>query len=690
MKTKLILFMFLSLFVVQGWASPVDLSKAQAIAQSFASANGSFNALPLGYGLKLAHAEQSGKLKNQPVFYVFNTDESYVIVSGDDRAEDILAYGEGQFDINDVPCGMRCMLNIYKEEIEFLQINPKLKVEKYTQETPSFTATSVSYLLSTTWGQESPYYNQCPTYSSYGRCATGCVATALSQIMYYWKYPSSAPSMNAYTTSWLKISVPSLSSRTFNWNTLGSDNGAKAWLMRYAGQAVTMDYAPAILGGSGATDGQARSAMVNKFSYSSSALLKNKSSFTDTQWHNMLKTELNAGRPVYYGADDDNGKGGHAFVIDGYNTSGKYHINWGGDGVGNGYFALNAFNVNGYKFNSNQAMIVDLRPKTVVTAPSSYTFSSKTANKTYTWSFTVKGTYLTGGLTLKVTGATDVFSISRTSITKTAATSGATVTVTYKPTAAGTKTATITISGGGLTADKTISLKGTAVVRKITPSTTSLAFGNKKLNTSTKKTFTVKGTNLTGSLTLIVKGANKNMFKIDKTTITASQAASGATVTVTYTPTTVGIHKASISISGGDAESSKTVNLTGKGISNGGNSPSSFDDPEQRLDVVSGLVVDDAMNIKPGGGSGSGNDDVLMAPSNPSTDVNELAMNLKVYAEGHIIIIESPVEQSAIISDISGHAQSVNLYVGRNEIPVNAGGIYIVRIREKTTKLMLK
>ena len=73
-----------------------------------------------------------------------------------------------------------------------------------------------------------------------------------------------------------------------------------------------------------------------------------------------------------------------------------------------------------------------------------------------------------------------------------------------------------------------------------------------------------------------------------------------------------------------------------------------------------------------------------------TTDVNELAMNSKIYAEGLNIIIESPAEQRAIISDIAGHVREADLQVGRNEIPVNASGIYIVRIREKTTKLMLK
>ena len=75
---------------------------------------------------------------------------------------------------------------------------------------------------------------------------------------------------------------------------------------------------------------------------------------------------------------------------------------------------------------------------------------------------------------------------------------------------------------------------------------------------------------------------------------------------------------------------------------------------------------------------------------NFTSNVNELVMNSRVYSEGQNIIIESPMEQSAVISDIYGRAMTINLHVGRNEIPVNASGVYIVRIREKTTKLMLK
>ncbi len=764
MKQKILFLVTLVLLAVQGWAAPVDLSKAQAIAQSFASANGHFNAQPLGYGLKLAHAEPSGKLKEHPVFYVFNSSDSYVIVAGDDRAEQVLGYGEGQFDINDIPCGMRDLFNVYKEEIEFLQTHPKYFVEKVPQGNPSFNATSVSPLLSTKWDQGSPYYNHCPSYDSNSshHCLTGCVATAMAQVMQYWKYPSSAPAMSAYTTK-SGISVTALSSKSLTWST---SNDAVAWLMRYAGQSVQMNYGK---DASGVTnENAARNALVNKFSYSSSATLVKKANYTVSAWNTKIKNELNAGHPVYYQAYDSNGYGGHAFVLDGYNSSSKYHINWGWSGSYNGYYALDAFNPsNGYKYNSNQSMIVDLRPQTILSInPNPVAFTNKTVGVTYTASISIKGYDLTGDLTLKLTGATGVFSINKTSITKSAATSGTTVTVTYKPTAAGTQTATLTISGGGLTSNKTVSIKGTSVVRTITTSPTSLAFGSVIKGKSVSKTIKVTGTNLTGSLTL---STNSSYYTVSPTTITAAEAKAGKTVTVTYKATAKGTNNAILTIKGGSA-ADKKVNLTGKcivplittsvsSLNFDKNISKSFkvtgSDLTGNLTLIikgtgksyftlsktsitasaaaSGVTVSVLCNVpnnlqrataqvvisggsapsktitlsyaknqpvmissvEPEGGIEDGNEELInggiqSANGNRTSSVNELAMNSRIYADGHSIIIESSVGQEAIISDISGRAQRVNLQAGRNEIPVNASGVYIVRIREKTAKLMIK
>ncbi len=560
MKTKILLLMALVMVALQGWAAPVDLKKAQMVAQSFANANTGYMA-PLGHnGLKLAHVEQSGEFADQPVFYVFNSEDGFIIVSGDDRADDILAYGEGTFDINDIPEGLRDLLDCYKEEIEYLQTNPMLEVKKVCQERPSLNASSVSPLLRTKWNQNAPFWNKCKfkkvlTSTEY-QCYTGCAATAMAQIMYYWKYPSTSPSLSGYTGALHGMVVPSLPGKTFSWNNMkenyssstSTQRDAVATLMRYVGQVFHTDY-----NDKGSTvyfNSTVRNAMVNTFGYSSSAQLMTKSSSNSSFWNTWIKTELNCKRPVFYNAS---GSGAHYFIIDGYNTSGDYHINWGWGGSYDGYYKLGAFNPGSDKFNSSQQMLLDLRPKTVVTTtPSSLTFSSKQVNRTYTATFKVKGYHLAENdyLSLKLSGAIDVFQINKTTISKSAAEQGTEVTVTYTPKATGKKIATVTISGGGLTTNKTVKLIGTAV-----------------------------------------KSGNNN---------------NGTTI----------------------------VNL-----------------------------ID---------------------------NLNDFTADTKISVDGLTIVVDSPVDQKAIVSDISGHARYVNIQEGRNEIPVNAGGLYIVRVGEKSVKLMLR
>ena len=162
---------------------------------------------------------------------------------------------------------------------------------------------------------------------------------------------------------------------------------------------------------------------------------------------------------------------------------------------------------------------------------------------------------------------------------------------------------------------------------------------------------------------LDMKLTGDNCFDVSPSRILLQSIPCSKTVTVTYRPDCVGDHEAVLTIYliGGKARP-LTIKLHGTATG--------------QLNAVNNNDTQSLMNTPSG--------------ANGTTDVNELAMDSKVYANGLNIIIESPIEQSAIISDISGHAQRVNLQAGRNEIPVNASGIYIVGIREKTTKLLLK
>ena len=378
--------------------------------------------------------------------------------------------------------------------------------------------------------------------------------------------------------------------------------------------------------------------------------------------------------------------------------------------------------------------------------------------------FTVRGGDLTGDLTITKTGSNCSISVSPTIITANKAVSGATVTVKCTPTNAGSFSGTITISGGDAE-PKTVSISGKCAAISTNP--TSYYFGNVAVGKPVTKVITITGTNLTGAMSITLAETEGGQYSINKTTLPAS----GGTVIVTFKPTDAKSFGASLNISGGSA-AAVSVSLTGKGVTptitrnkstltftgssitsdyvkvTGTNlddvisltvtgstnftvspstisisdaadgkqvkvtcNPKNASSAEATLKISSPYASTKYVTLKYSRGSSGGevqvsavlpegsdedtnneftNGGSLETTLNSTTDVSELAMNSNIFAEGLNIIIESPVAQSSVISDISGRARSVNLQAGRNEIPVNASGIYIVRIREKTTKLMLK
>lgn len=570
MRQKFLYLISLVLMAVQGWALPVDESSANAIVQDFVINKRGLNPNALS-SLQLLHAEMSSVNVTMNAYYIYNTGDGFVIVAGDDRAEQILGYGDEELDMNDIPCCMQFMLDSYKEQIDYLLEHPELEVETPSMNAPKLTATSVAPMLTANFNQGKPYNNLVTTYNG-SRCLTGCSCVALCQVMHCWKYPTvNVPSVRAYTTRTLGISVPELPSDRFHWNYIkdsynGSYTADEAYsvakLMRYAGQAMEMDYSPS---GSGAAVFQIRDAAV-LFGYDHNAkvLYKDTGNYTDTQWATLIQTELSAGRPIVYaGFSASNGSlDGHAFNIDGYNASkNTYHVNWGWGGSGNGYFALNAFNVSNYHFNDMQQMIVGLKPQNpeVVVTPASLSFSAK-AGETKTATFKVKGYALTGNLTVKVNNGGSSYSIDKTSITMSDAAYEATVTVTYKPTEIGTSNASVIISGGGADA-KTVTLTGTAsAASTIITTPSSLSFSAATSETKTA-TFMVKCSSAISDLKLTLNNGG-SIYSIDKTSISKSAAISGANVTVTYKPTEAGASNASVTISGGGANP-KTVTLSG-------------------------------------------------------------------------------------------------------------------------------
>ncbi|MBQ9822045.1 MAG: C10 family peptidase [Muribaculaceae bacterium] len=369
-------------------AGNVDAAKARTIANQFIhqqNAKGLFNAHTAD--LVLVHAEASRASSDANAYYAFNVKGGgFVIIAGEDRAPQVLGYSDkGQLDFNKLPYNLQGLLNGYKQEIEFLQ---KYEGNDLVPVHQTLNASSgVEPLIKTTWGQEDPYDWQCPKKNG-EYCVVGCVATAMAQVMYYWKFPEGSAAISGYTIGggwWWggnSLTVDDLPATTFDyslmlksychwdWNTSQliqdtyTDAQAQevAKLGRYCGQAVEMDYDPE---GSGAyTDDQL--AAMKSFGYRSTAQHVYKNNSQTSQWEAKMRTELDAGRPILYSADDPS-EGGHAFICDGYNADGMFHFNLGWYGTCDGWYVSTALNMihrsgDELHFSTGHEMLIGIQP----------------------------------------------------------------------------------------------------------------------------------------------------------------------------------------------------------------------------------------------------------------------------------------------------------------------------------------
>ena len=341
-------------------AAPVDAASALSRANQFVNSHAAGRLIPSATDLRLTYVEPSQAVAGASDYYVFTTgdDGAFIIISGDDRAEEVLAYGEGAIDMTDLPCNLAWMLGHYKEQIDWLHSHPGAQVQLL----PAMAgATTVSPLLYSTWSQSEPYNNMCPYYKG-KRCVTGCVATAMAQVMYYWKYPNDLPDLIGYSTMYGEIILPDLPPVTLDWDNMLDAYGppftytpeqgnAVATLMRYCGQASRMGYGPS---GSGAMCEDQVVAM-RMFGYNPATCLIDRNDYSAQEWRDMMVADLVAHRPILYAGFG--GDSGHAFVVCGYNGS-RFYIDWGWEGSWNGYFALDAF----LDYNTNQQMITELYP----------------------------------------------------------------------------------------------------------------------------------------------------------------------------------------------------------------------------------------------------------------------------------------------------------------------------------------
>lgn len=324
-------------------------------------------------------------IAQDPELYLFliNGSEGFILVSGDDAAIPVPGYSftESIDTTLSLPPNLRYWIQGYQEQIRQIReerIAPTEAIRKQWEgqySTLRGAGNPVAPLLKTKWDQE-PYFNDlCPPDAEYNtRAVVGCVATAMAQVMNYWEHPKQGTGVHGYLHPKYGLLKADFGTTRYQWeqmpDSLSGPNAAVATLMYHAGVAVNMDYATIEEGGSGAyltmqsstiDNPDALVALTAYFDYSPQTAGVYRTNYSDLEWSALMQAEMEAGRPVLYGAGGDGY--GHAFVCDGYETNGYFHMNWGWSGIFNGYFQLGALNpIAEYPLNSRHQALVGLCP----------------------------------------------------------------------------------------------------------------------------------------------------------------------------------------------------------------------------------------------------------------------------------------------------------------------------------------
>lgn len=374
-----------------------NLTEAQQIAIRQISENissGGRQKSPSNINLQHVYTlKENNSVEANGLVYVFNKGENngFVVVSGSDKANGILGYAStGTFDADKIPDGLIFWLNGFAEEIKLLEETSERNLfivsdqKKSRNQAPSSSqfSSSISPLLGgIKWNQGVPYNNLCPVIpGTSNRAVTGCVATGMAQVMKYHQWPVSGTGSNSYTskTKQIPLSVD-FSTTTYDWanmtnvyNTSSTETQktAIATLMYHCGVSTNMDYDES----SGTSTSKMAKALINHFGYDANLNLIRRDFYTRGEWINLLKTELNASRPVLYGGQSETG--GHLFVCDGYDSNDFFHFNWGWGGMSDGYYALTALNPssqgiggNSGGYNSYQDIVVGMQKPNPSTVP---------------------------------------------------------------------------------------------------------------------------------------------------------------------------------------------------------------------------------------------------------------------------------------------------------------------------------
>lgn len=299
------------------------------------------------------------------LFYVFNQADNggFVIVAADDAVSPILAYShENSFQADNIPCNVKAVLDTYRDAITAaIESGVDASAEWNNVATRASESTEGSYLVTSKWGQGYPYNAKTPVIAE-EHCVTGCVATAMAQIMYYWKYPKAGTGSHEYYWNGGGKMLSADFTEPFDWanmrdtydyNTAYTQDEVDAisHLLSQCGISVDMDYYDQ----SGASTTTMRNSLCNYFGYSSAqACSYSLTNVGQTEWIRIIKEEIDNGRPIVYSSN------GHAYICDGYNSSDYLHVNFGWSGGSDGFYQF--MGTNAYLNRTYQNMECGLIP----------------------------------------------------------------------------------------------------------------------------------------------------------------------------------------------------------------------------------------------------------------------------------------------------------------------------------------
>ncbi len=350
-------WLFLFLGITETFAGPRDFLQAQKIAQQKAATLGaSINE----QNIQQARARSRGGVTPQQTtpYYIFNFNDStgYAIVGGDDRMPAIVGYSDkGTLNPDSLPVNLKSFLAAYKATVESVEKGDTAAVKnvKAAMKREAGSYTPIAPLLGgIEWSQNAPFNNLCPKYEGENRSVTGCAATAMAQIMRYWKWPPTLQNdIPGYKWRGLQLeTIPK--GFVYDWENMldtiyrygqytDAQATAVAALMLHTGISIGSMYTA---DGTAALENNVPDALTTYFGYDNQTICYlYRPNFEWDDWNKILQKELFLKRPIFYGGGNENNTTAHAFICDGIDSDGYYHINWGWQSA-NGYFDITILN----------------------------------------------------------------------------------------------------------------------------------------------------------------------------------------------------------------------------------------------------------------------------------------------------------------------------------------------------------